>query len=164
MRSAQVAIRINGRQAPRFETVSGHLCSTKCRPPLTCPRDIVSVSASRVGLPTAAVAHKAGTIPSRTAHAAGFLCRMAQSICPPRFRTADVLEAIVDLDLDALGAGKRRLRPLTPPPAPSSWLICRVELTLSPAAGVSLLLCAPGGMSTLRRHSLSSRMRDGHKM
>jgi hypothetical protein len=38
--------------------------------------------------------------------------------------------------------GKRRLRPLTPSPAPSSWLTCRVALTLSAAKG--------GVISTLR--------------
>ena len=47
--------------------------------------------------------------------------------------------------------GKRRLRALTPSSAPSSWLTCRVALTLS-APEVSFLLCAQGDISILRRH------------
>ena len=75
--------------------------------------------------------------------------------------TADVLQAIVDLDLDALGAGKRRLWPLTPPPTLSSWPTCRVTLTLS-AAGechfyfarlVTFLSCADTNAASGRDRS-----------
>ena len=75
--------------------------------------------------------------------------------------TGDVLQAIVDLDLDALGAGKRRLWPLTPPPTLSSWPTCRVTLTLS-AAGechfyfarlVTFLSCADTNAASGRDRS-----------